>query len=190
MYPFIFDSIGDWGVEVSVNPPEGFVADQKSLSEEVTNEVEALQFTITDVGSRYVPTKVMYKIRHKGRSEIVRSQIGISLTPEFAKAKGLDIAELKAQGVHFSRCDCDHIDPAVNPRAPELCDGIDDDCEGKVEERFVDTDEVGIADRVVTVLLSPIQIKQVPIAIAFVVAVIIARVHWKRLRLMSIRRLN
>ena len=41
-----------------MSPPEGFVADADNLSEEVNSEVEAVQFTITDVGSDWVPTGV------------------------------------------------------------------------------------------------------------------------------------
>ncbi len=32
-----------------------------------------------------------------------------------------------------SRDDCDESDPAVNPGAPEICNGIDDDCDGEVD---------------------------------------------------------
>jgi hypothetical protein len=31
LYPFIFQSIGDWSVTTSIEPPEGFVADQDQL---------------------------------------------------------------------------------------------------------------------------------------------------------------
>ena len=48
-YPFVFESVGEWGVETSVAPPEGFVADNDALDADVANELEAVQFTITDV---------------------------------------------------------------------------------------------------------------------------------------------
>ena len=35
-YPFILVAEGDWGVETSVTPPEGFVADQPALSTDVS----------------------------------------------------------------------------------------------------------------------------------------------------------
>ena len=34
-YPFILVAEGDWGIETSVTPPEGFVADEPVLSTEV-----------------------------------------------------------------------------------------------------------------------------------------------------------
>jgi hypothetical protein len=65
LYPFVFDSIGDWEVTTSVVPPEGFVSDYDSLSATVSSELKAVQFTITDVGSKWVPTQVIQKIKHK-----------------------------------------------------------------------------------------------------------------------------
>ena len=42
--------------------------------------------------------------------------------------------------------DCDDAAPAVNPAGKELCNGIDDDCDGDVDEFFVDTDGDEVAD--------------------------------------------
>jgi hypothetical protein len=91
LYPFVFESIGDWAVSTSVAPPEGFVADYDSLAEEVNTELEAVQFTITDVGSKWKPTKVKYQIKHKGKREKVESEIGVMLTPELAMEKGVSV---------------------------------------------------------------------------------------------------
>ena len=92
VYPFVFDSVGDWEVTTSVTPPEGFVADYNSLSADVTNESEAVQFTITDVGSKWIPTKVTHKLRHKKQKEITfESDVGIKLTPELAQEKGTTV---------------------------------------------------------------------------------------------------
>lgn len=90
LYPFVFESLGDWQVTTSVTPPEGFVADYQSLSEEVTSEVEAIQFTITDVGSDWIPTEVQHAVEHNGRREILLSRIGVRLTSELAQARGLN----------------------------------------------------------------------------------------------------
>jgi len=77
LYPFVFESIGDWTVTTSVSPPEGFVADHDNLTEEVNTELEAVQFTITDVGSKWKPTKVKHKIKHKGKTKTIESTIDV-----------------------------------------------------------------------------------------------------------------
>jgi Putative metal-binding motif len=89
-YPFIFESIGEWEVTTAVAPPEGFVADHDSLVEEVTSEIEAVQFVITDIGSEWVATGVTHEIKHKGKKEKVKSKIGVKLSKKLAKKKGLD----------------------------------------------------------------------------------------------------
>ena len=42
--------------------------------------------------------------------------------------------------------DCADEDDQVNPEGEEVCDGIDNDCNGKTDEEFSDFDEDGIAD--------------------------------------------
>ena len=91
LYPFLFDSIGDWTVGTSVEPPEGFVADHDTLSEEVNTELEAVQFTITDVGSKFTSTNVKYKIKHKGKTKNIDSKIDIKLSKKLAKEKGISV---------------------------------------------------------------------------------------------------
>jgi hypothetical protein len=90
LYPFVFQSVGDWGVTTSVTPPEGFVTDHNALSTEVISEIKALQFIITDVGSKWEHTNVEHRIKHKGKTETVRSSVGVKLLEKFAKQKGLD----------------------------------------------------------------------------------------------------
>jgi len=90
LYPFIFESVGDWGVTTAVTPPEGFVSDYKNLSTDVNTELKALQFTITDVGSEWKPTKIKHKLKHKRRTYYINSVVGIKLSEALARAKGLD----------------------------------------------------------------------------------------------------
>ena len=68
-----------------MSPPDGFVADQDLLSAEVTNEIEAVQFVITEVGSDLVPTPTTFDVTHNGRFERIHSQVGIFLTAEYAR---------------------------------------------------------------------------------------------------------
>ena len=90
-YPFVFESIGDWDVTTSVEPPKGFVADYKALEAEVADEMETVQFTITDKGSSWTETQVTYTIKHKNKTQKTASKIGIKLSKKLAKEKGLDI---------------------------------------------------------------------------------------------------
>ena len=55
----------------------------------MNTELEAIQFTIIDVGSKWKPTKVKYKIKHKGKVKDIEGEIGIKLAPGLAKKKGV-----------------------------------------------------------------------------------------------------
>ena len=88
-YPFVFESIGDWQVETAVTPPEGFTADYKALEAQVTNEIEAVQFTVTDVGSSWKETGVKFKIKHKGKKKTIQDKIGVKLSKKLTKLKGV-----------------------------------------------------------------------------------------------------
>ena len=54
---------------------------------------------------------------------------------------------LDADADGFTGCelDCDDGDPAVNPGATEVCDGVDNDCDLQVDEGFTDADADGVA---------------------------------------------
>jgi hypothetical protein len=76
-YPFIFRSIGDWNVTTSITPPEGFVADANALEADVNSTLTAVQFVVTDVGSQWVDTKVNHKVKHRGKTETIKTKIGV-----------------------------------------------------------------------------------------------------------------
>ena len=91
LYPFIFESVGDWGVSTSVAPPEGFVTDYKELSANVNSETEAVQFTITDEGSSWKETDVTFTLTHNKKKEKIKTKIGVKLNKKLAEEKGLGV---------------------------------------------------------------------------------------------------
>jgi len=105
LYPFVFESVGDWSVTATVAPPDGFVADHDSLSAQVANTIAPVQFTITEVGSDLVPTETTFEVTHKGRKEKIKSKVDIFLTSEYAKSRGFDPQVLKAKGLIKERSD-------------------------------------------------------------------------------------
>ncbi len=113
LYPFVFESIGEWGVTASVTPPDGFVADYEALSAEVDNELESVQFTITELGSDLVPTKTTFQTVHKGVRRTVRSSVDIRLTPDYARSRGFDVETLRAKGLIVDRVE--RVEPVARP---------------------------------------------------------------------------
>ncbi len=99
LYPFVFETEGDWGVTATVTPPEGFEADYEELSANVASEIESVQFTITEVGSDLVPTLTKFNINHKGRNIVVDSKVDIRLTEDYARSRGFDAAELRTRNL-------------------------------------------------------------------------------------------
>jgi hypothetical protein len=91
LYPIVYDSVGTWSVDASVTTPEGFVTDYSSLSTNVSSDMQAVQFTVTDVGSAWVPTKIKHRIKHKGKLHRHEANIGVKLTPEMAAAKRVTV---------------------------------------------------------------------------------------------------
>ncbi|MEA3248750.1 MAG: hypothetical protein U9Q03_00130, partial [Patescibacteria group bacterium] len=103
LYPFVFDSEGDWGVTVTVEPPEGFIADYSELTTDVNTDYKALQFTLTDIGSCWeCGTHVDIEVAHHGRTEHIHHNIPTPMTEGFVRAKGLDPAEMRARGVRVT----------------------------------------------------------------------------------------
>lgn len=105
LYPFVLDAVdGDWNITVTVTPPEGFVADQGSLSDQVVDATKALQFTLTDVGSCWeCGTDVTFTVKHKGKVIKRTSKIRTPMTEAFAKKKGLKVKDLEAKGVVITK---------------------------------------------------------------------------------------
>ncbi|MEL6341971.1 MAG: putative metal-binding motif-containing protein [Myxococcota bacterium] len=63
----------------------------------------------------------------------------------------LIVADGDGDGVNASDGDCDDDDPAISPNQPEICDGLDNDCDGLVDEdvttrSFADADGDGFGD--------------------------------------------
>ena len=51
------------------------------------------------------------------------------------KKSGIPANEVDADGDGYPSCrDCDDANPAVHPGAPEICDGLDNDCNGAVDD--------------------------------------------------------
>lgn len=99
LYPFVFETDGDWDVTTSVTPPEGFVSDYDALSASVDSDIQAVQFTIDEVGSDLVPTKTQFDIQHKGRSIQYLDKVDIFLTSKYARTRGFDVHTLQSQGL-------------------------------------------------------------------------------------------
>ena len=59
----------------SVEPPPGFVADYPELAAAVVDDVSAVQFTLTDIGSDWTETKITHTIKHKGKTKIRTSKV-------------------------------------------------------------------------------------------------------------------
>ena len=98
-YPFVFESVGDWDVTVGIEPPDGFVADEETISENINNEEEVVQFSVTEVGSDLVPTKTRFDVRHNGRVINVESNVNIKLTEKYARERGFSPTLLRRQNL-------------------------------------------------------------------------------------------
>ena len=89
---------------------------------------------------------------HPPVDDIPGRKIGIKIGNEaFAKSKSLFYRDEDNDG-YFSFEDCNDNDPAIFPGANELCDGIDNNCDGQVDEGlqittyYADLDNDGYGD--------------------------------------------
>jgi hypothetical protein len=76
-YPFVMVTEGTWDVTTSVEPPDGFVADQPAIETVAADTTTAVQFTLTDIGSDWTETVVNHTIKHLGETKTQRSTIGM-----------------------------------------------------------------------------------------------------------------
>ncbi|HFA51172.1 MAG TPA: T9SS type A sorting domain-containing protein, partial [Bacteroidetes bacterium] len=128
------DGFGDPAVTmVSCTQPAGFVADNTDCDDTDANEH---------------PGQVWYKDADgDGYSD------GTSLTQCLRPADHFTAGELTA-----TSGDCDDTNAAVNPGATEVCNGIDDDCDGMTDETgapatwYADADMDGFGDPAVTMV--------------------------------------
>ena len=79
LLPIIYESVeGDWSAIVQANPPQGFVSTPGALSTSVSDSrLQALQFTITDVGSKWTSTSITHHLKHNGRDITISSSTGM-----------------------------------------------------------------------------------------------------------------
>jgi hypothetical protein len=78
---------------------------------------------------------------------LIHQNAGYGLSMRLStSAEGLD--EDDSDGDGFLACDddCDDDEPAINPSAVEVCDSVDDDCDGDPDNGFPDYDGDGTAD--------------------------------------------
>jgi Tol biopolymer transport system component len=76
LMPIIYESIeGDWKVTVHAETPEGFVSNPGAISADIPDStLQAVQFTVKDVGSSWTTTKLTHNIKHKGKDITLTSQ--------------------------------------------------------------------------------------------------------------------
>ena len=77
------------------------MADFDALSATVINEIESVQFTITEIGSELVPTETTFDLFHLGGRSIVQSHVDIYLTEGYAASRGFDVDELRGRGLIY-----------------------------------------------------------------------------------------
>lgn len=56
------------------------------------------------------------------------------------------IPDTDADGYKVTQGDCNDFDTTINPGADELCDELDNDCDGEIDEGCIDSDGDGILD--------------------------------------------
>jgi parallel beta-helix repeat protein len=95
-YPFVLEGEGDWTVDISLYVPTGYVVNQTTIKEYVSNGVKTVIFNVYKVGSPPPESDVVFNIQHKGKKIKLNDKIGGKFTPKFERkvkeherAKGL-----------------------------------------------------------------------------------------------------
>lgn len=82
------------------------------------------------------------------RSFVFSTWFSLSLTAlllSCTNPSGNNGLDSDGDGVSVEDGDCNDADPNIAPGLPEVCDGIDNDCDGQVDEDFDDLDSDGLA---------------------------------------------
>lgn len=119
--------------EYHIAANSGFLGVEKGPSVDVT-----LQWaTYRDASDQTSLSRIWGGI-HPPEDDIPGRTIGIEVgTAAFYKAKSYFYNnDLDADGYDFT-VDCDDENPSVYPGAPEICDGLDNNCEGLVDEGLI-----------------------------------------------------
>ncbi len=94
LYPFVYESEGNWEVDVCLDPPEGYqvaagVSCQQTI---VAGEPTTIMFEVIEVGSVPDKTKVKMKLKDpKGKVHQHEHGVASGLTKKLAKKKGIKI---------------------------------------------------------------------------------------------------
>ncbi|MEM1215417.1 MAG: MopE-related protein [Bacteroidota bacterium] len=146
------DAFFPGGVGEFVAPEDEFLVFEDGPSEDIT-----LQWaTYRDASDQCSLSRIWGGI-HPPIDDIPGRRIGIEIgTDGFVKARSLFYNDADGDGF-FSYEDCDDSNASVYPGAPEVCDGLDNNCDQAVDEGvlltfYADADADGFGDANVTTL--------------------------------------